>query len=151
MPTAGAATKPQQIHSEDHSSDLGFSCGCVFSWWRGLVKRCSRTITGSVFSSSLQEFIMELISMLLLFKKTSSLGCLWGPRKTLWSSEMGNLAVGKSPPSSENYCRKLFLDRQPVPVVELGGPAPGEALAVPRCHSVQVCSCCSSGQVCLCR
>lgn len=38
-------------------------------------------------------------------------------------SETGNLAVGKSLPSSENYYRKLFLDTQRSTVVELAGPA----------------------------
>lgn len=38
-------------------------------------------------------------------------------------SETGNLAVGKSLPSSENYYRKLFLDTQHSSVVELAGPA----------------------------
>lgn len=137
----------QQIHSEDHSSDLGFSCGSVFNSWRVLVKLCSRTITWSVFSSSLQGFMVELLCMLLLFDEISSLSCLWAPRKCPVKAQRQAiwLSLRKSPPSSENYYRKLFLDPEPIGVVVLAGPAPGEALAVPWCQAVQVCACCSSG------
>lgn len=92
------------------------------------MKRCSETITGSVFSSSLQEFMMKLISMLLLFDEISSLSCLWGPRKSpvkaqrqeIWLLEkvfhLQKITVESFSRSSTHQC---------------GGTGTGEALAVP--------------------
>lgn len=77
--------------------------------------------------------------MLLLFDEISSLSC----------SESGNLAVEKSPPSSENYYKKLFLDPQPTGVVELAALCLGKPWLCPDatlCKSAQAGFTCAGGE-----